>query len=65
MKVFFKKLQYRFLVESTMIENASFPYKTAMPEANVKTNRTRSRKWSYHKEPNFASNYFFKNFVSV
>ena len=36
-KTFFKKLEYRFLVESTKIENASFPYKTAMSEANIKT----------------------------
>ena len=27
------------MVESTKIENASFPYKTALSEANVKTNR--------------------------
>ena len=37
-KTFFKKLEYRFLVESTRIENATFPYKTALSEANVKTN---------------------------
>ena len=37
---FFKKLEYRFLVESTKIENASFPYKTVISEAklNVKAN---------------------------
>ena len=35
----FKKLAYRFLVERTKIEKASFPYKTAISEANVKTNR--------------------------
>ena len=29
-KTFFKKLEYRFLAESTKIENASFPYKTAI-----------------------------------
>ena len=28
-----------FLVESTKIENASFPYKTSVSEANAKTNR--------------------------
>ena len=39
MKTFFKKLEYRFLVESTKIENASFPHKTAISDANVKTNR--------------------------
>ena len=38
-KTFFKKLEYRFLVESTKIENASFPYKTALSGANVKTNK--------------------------
>ena len=27
-KTFFKKLEYRFLVERIKIENASFPYKT-------------------------------------
>ena len=37
-KTFFKKLEYCFLVESTKIENASFPYKTTISEVNVKTN---------------------------
>ena len=36
MKTFSKKLEYRFLVESTKIESAAFPYKTVMSEANVK-----------------------------
>ena len=54
----FKKLEYRFLVERTKIENASFPYKTAISEANVKTNRTVTTKWAYHRERSFASNYF-------
>ena len=57
-KTFFKKLEYRFLVESTKIENASFPYKTAISEANVKTNRMATTKWAYHRELSFASNYF-------
>ena len=39
-----KKLDYRFLIESTEMENASFPYKTAISEANVKTNRMVSTK---------------------
>ena len=56
---FFKKLEYCFLVESTKIKNASFPYKTVTSEANVKTNSMVSTKWSYHKERNCASNYFF------
>ena len=57
-KSFFKKLEYRFLVESSKIESASFPYKTAASEANVKTNRMVSTKWTYHKERSFTSNYF-------
>ena len=57
-KTFFKKLEYRFLVESTKIENASFPYKTALSKTNVKTNRTESAQWTNQKERSFASNYF-------
>ena len=66
-KIFFKKLECCFLVESTKIENGSLPYKTAISEANVKTNRMVSTKWTYHKERSFASNYFIflKIFVSV
>ena len=37
-KTFFKKLEFRFLVEATKIENIAFPFKTALSEANVKTN---------------------------
>ena len=64
-ETFFKKLEYRFLVESTKIQNASFPYKAAISEANVKTNRMVSTKWTYHKERGCASNYFifFKNLL--
>ena len=57
-KTFFKKLEYRFLVESTEIKNASFPYKAAISEASVKTNIMATTKWTYHKERSFASNYF-------
>ena len=53
-----KKLEYRFLVESTKIQNASCSYKTTISEANVKTNRMVTTKWTYQKERNFASNYF-------
>ena len=56
-KTFFKKLEYGFLVETTKIENTSFPFKTALSEANVKTNRMATTKWTYHKEWSFASNY--------
>ena len=45
MKTFFKKLKYRFLLETTKIENTSFPFKTAMSEANVKTNSMATAKW--------------------
>ena len=41
-----------------MIENVSFSYKTVLSDANVKTNRMESTKWTYHKERSFASNYF-------
>ena len=66
-KTFFKKLEHHFLVESAKIENASLPDKTAISEAKVKANRMVSRKWTYHKERSFASNYFifFKVFFSV
>ena len=33
-----KKLGYRFLVESTTIENPIFPYKTALSKATVELN---------------------------
>ena len=60
-----KKLEYRLLVEATKIQNTSFPFKTALSEANVKTNRMATTKWTYHKEWSFASNYliFLENLV--
>ena len=66
-KAFFKKLEYRFLDETTKIENTSFPFKTALSEANVKTNRMATTKWAYRKEWSFSSNYFifFGKFASV
>ena len=45
-----KKLEYRFFVEGTKIENASLSYKTAISEANVKTNKMMSKKLTYYKE---------------
>ena len=42
--------------ESTKNENAIFPFKTSLSEANVKKNRIESAKWTYHKERSFASN---------
>ena len=50
-------MEYHFLVESTKIESASFPYKTAVSEANVKTNRMVTTK-GLIKKNSFASNYF-------
>ena len=58
MKTLFKKLEYCSLVENTNIDNITYPYKTALSEANVKTNRMRSKKLTYHKEQSFASNNF-------
>ena len=58
METFFKKLEYRFLVETNKIENTSFLFKTALSEANVKTNRMATAKWTYQKEWSFVSNYF-------
>ena len=55
MKTFLKKLENRFLVDSTKFENASFRYKTAISEADVKTNKFVTTKWTYHKERSFAS----------
>ena len=57
-KTVFKKLEYQFLVETTKIENTSFPIKIAQSEADIKTDRMATTKWTYHKEWCFASNYF-------
>ena len=55
-KTFLKKLENSFLVEIIKIEKASFPFKTVLSDANVKTNRMATTKWTYHKEWSFASN---------
>ena len=58
MKSFLKKLEYHFLVERTKIEKSSFPYKTAMSEANVKTNSmvtNRGKKISNRGKEDFKS----------
>ena len=57
-KTFFKKLEYHFLVETTKIENTSFPFKTALSETNVKTNRMATTKWTYRKKWSFSRNDF-------
>ena len=56
MKTSSNKLEYRFLAESTKIENRSFTYETVTLEANIKTNRMLSTKWTYQKEGSFAGN---------
>ena len=40
-----------------MTENALFPYKTAISEANDKANKMVTTKWTNQKERSFASNY--------
>ena len=70
-QTFFIKLDYRFSVESTKIENVTYPYNTALSETNVKASRMVSTKWNDHKEWSFPSNCFifskilfqFKNLV--
>ena len=60
----FEKLEYRFLVESTTMENVTFPYKSVLSKAYVKINRMGSTKYTYHKEWCRATNYFFfENFI--
>ena len=51
-------MEYCFLVEATKIENTPLPFKTALSEANVKTNSMATTKWTYRNEWSFASNYF-------
>ena len=66
MKTFLEKLDYSFLVESTKIGNATFPYSAALSEANAKIKRMGRTKWAYYKERSLASDYFFltsKNFA--
>ena len=70
-RTLFKNVECHFLVESTKIENATFPYKTGLSDTNVKWNGMGSTRWTYHKEWSFAINYFifskilfqFKNLV--
>ena len=67
-ETFIKKLEYLFLVESSKIENASFPYKTAFSEVSVKTNRIESIESTYHKDAvlpvttSFIWKFYFKIF---
>ena len=54
----FQKTWVPIFFESAEIESATFPYKTAPSEANVKKNWTGCTKWTSYKERSFASNYF-------
>ena len=54
MKTFFKKLEYYFLAVTTKIENSLFPFKTALSEANVKTNRMRDYKMELSQREEFC-----------
>ena len=44
---FFKKLEYRFLVERTKSQKVSFPYKTANQKPMLRWMVT--TKWGYHR----------------
>ena len=59
-KTFFKKLEYRFLVEATKIEITPFPFKTALAEANVKTNRMATTKMDLSQRVELFLHFFGK-----
>ena len=62
-KILFKKLDYHLLAGSAKTERETFPWKTALSEANVKTNRMATTKWSYNKQWRFSvTNLFFQKF---
>ena len=61
-KNLFQKTEVCFLVETTKIENTLFSFKTALSDANVKTNRMAIKKCIYHKEWSFqVTALFFEN----
>ena len=57
-KSFFEKL--KTLVESTTMESATFPYKTTLSKANVKTNRMGGERYKMDlsQKSSFATKYF-------
>ena len=55
-KTILKELEYLFIVESTMIESATFPYKIALSKANIKINRMKAQNGSITKK--FCHNSF-------
>ena len=60
-----KKLEYRFLVESTVIENATFPYKTVLSKTNIKTSIIKNIKWSYKKKKITNKDYILKIYFDL
>ena len=60
----FQKIWVLFFSWNHKIENTSCPFKTVLSEANLKTNRMVTTKWTYHKEWSFATSLFGKS-VSV
>ena len=44
------------------MQNSTFPYKTVLSKAKLKTNKTVSTKWTYHKKRSFATLFFRKVF---
>ena len=54
-KTSIKKLEYHFSIESTAIENATFPFRTALSKANIKGNRMRCAKWTDDKKNGVCS----------
>ena len=65
--IFLKKLESSFVVNSTMIENITYPYKTDLSETNVKTNRNGEYKMDLSQRMQLCQYllYFFENFVSA
>ena len=57
---FFKKLEYRFLVQSTKIKSASFPYKPAMSEGNVEIKYSTTEKLKSMRQGHLESIRDFK-----
>ena len=49
-----------------MIKSATFPYKTSLSKADVKTNWMGNTKWTYHKKRSFAlPTFFWKLHLSI
>ena len=58
-KTFFKKNWSTVFYLKPLRLKTLFSFKTALSEANVKTKRIATKKWTYHTEWDFASNYLF------